>query len=92
MQTTKFDTRLDSVLVVSVAVFVFWQGYFSSTDSYKYCNVYLLFWLKGIIGAIAAGATALKGYRSSSFSDYKNSAKNIDNKIVSPENPKNGGN
>lgn len=57
----------DGILYVTLGVFVFLQGYFSSEEAYKYVNPFLLFWLKGTVGGIAAGAGALKMYRSGGF-------------------------
>jgi hypothetical protein len=54
----------DATLYVSVAVFVFLQGVLSSEEAYKYCNPYLLFWCKAVVGSCAAGAGARKMYRS----------------------------
>lgn len=57
----------DGVLYVTLGVFVFLQGYFSSEEAYKYVNPFMLFWLKAFVGGIAAGAGALKMYRSGGF-------------------------
>ena len=57
------DKHIDYVLVASVSLFIFWQGYLTSDEAYKYCNAYLLFWIKGLVGGIAAMATGLKALR-----------------------------
>lgn len=57
------DKHIDYVLVASVALFIFWQGYLTSDEAYKYVNPYLLFWTKGLVGGVAAMATGLKALR-----------------------------
>lgn len=62
---------LDGALYTSIAAFVFMQGYLSSDEAYKYCNPYILFWAKFFVGSIAAGAGALKMYRSNTYADHQ---------------------
>lgn len=61
----------DGTLYASIAIFVFMQGFLSSDEAYKYCNPYLLFWSKFLVGSIAAGVGALKMFRSNSYSEHQ---------------------
>ena len=61
---------IDGVLYFSIAVLVFLQGYFSTEEAYKYCSPFVLFWLKAAVGALGAGAGALKMFRSQTFANH----------------------
>lgn len=67
----KSNSTLDAILYTSTALFIFSQGYFTGDDAYKYVNPYVLFWLKYIIGGLAACSAGLKAYRSTSFADSR---------------------
>lgn len=47
------------------------QAYFSTEDAYKYVNPFWLFWIKAGLVAIGAGAAAIKGFMSTTYSDWK---------------------
>jgi hypothetical protein len=63
--------KLEAIIVTLIAIFVFLQGYLTSDEAFKYCNPTDLFWLKAIVGALAAGGIALKSFMSSTYSDWK---------------------
>ncbi len=67
----KNSSTVDAILYTSTALFIFTQGYFTGDDAYKYVNPYVLFWLKYIIGGLAASSAALKMYRSTSFAESR---------------------
>lgn len=72
---------LDGLLYVLIATFGFIEVYFSNDDAYKYADATTLFWLKALVGTAAAAVSALKMYRSTSYSDHlKNQADAINNK------------
>jgi len=56
--------HIDGILYISIAALVFLQGVFSGEEAYKYVNPWLLFWLKTIVGCMAAAAGAAKMFRS----------------------------
>ena len=56
--------QLDGFLLTMCAIFLFQQGMLSSEESYKYHNPTLLYHLKFFVGSLAAGAMALKTFRS----------------------------
>lgn len=60
----------DGVLYVMIAVCGFLSTEAGSDAAYKYLNPYFLFWAKVIIGCLLAGATALKMFRSTSYSNH----------------------
>lgn len=57
-------SQLDGFLLTTAAIFLFQQGMLSSEDAYKYLNAYCLYAAKFIVGSLAAGAMALKTFRS----------------------------
>lgn len=61
---------IDGTLYTLVAMFVALQGIFSSEEAYKYVNAYALFWGKSVVSVLAAGLTALKMFRSTSYADH----------------------
>jgi hypothetical protein len=65
---------IDGVLYVCIAVFTFLQTQFGGDEAAKYITPVDLFWLKLVVGALAAGALALKLYRSTAFADNKAAA------------------
>lgn len=65
------EKHIDYVLVASVSLFIFWQGYLTSDEAYKYVNPYVLFWTKGLVGGVAAMATGLKALRMNTKNESK---------------------
>lgn len=63
---------VDGSLYVSIAVCGFVVTFFSGDDVYKYVNPYVIFWTKAVFGSIAAGAGALKMFRSNTFAESQN--------------------
>jgi hypothetical protein len=75
------DMWIDGVLYSCIALFGFLQAYFTSEESYKYVNPYVLFWIKGAVGSAGAVAGALKMFRSTTFADHQKESKtNQENK------------
>lgn len=62
--------KLDGLLYVLIAVCGFAEATLTSDDIYKYMNPYFVFYVKWGIGMIGAGATALKMFRSTTYSDH----------------------
>lgn len=62
---------IDGALYVGIAVFGALLAFFSSDDAYKYINPYFLFWAKGTTQALLASTSALKMFRSTSYSDHQ---------------------
>lgn len=65
----------DGMLYVLVAIFAFQNSVLSSDDAAKYISPGLLFWMKFTIGSLAAGALALKLFRSTAFADHQQQKK-----------------
>ena len=61
---------IDGTLYVSIASFLFIQGYFTSAEAYKYVSPYFLFWLKFVVGLLGTIAGSMKMFRSTSYSDH----------------------
>lgn len=61
---------IDGILYVLIAMFGSLIAAFTSDESYKYCNVYFIFWTKTISEIGLAGVSALKMFRSTSYSDH----------------------
>lgn len=62
---------IDGFLYFLIAVFGASIGILSEDDAYKYINEFLLYWLKFWSKVGLAGATALKMYRSTSYSEHQ---------------------
>ena len=62
---------IDGTLYVLIAVFGVIQTVFTTEEAYKYVNPHVLFWGKASFGAMLAGVTALKMFRSSSYADHQ---------------------
>lgn len=62
---------IDGILYVAIALFTFLQTQFGGDEASKYITPVNLFWLKLVVGGLAASALALKLYRSTAFSDNK---------------------
>lgn len=73
---------LDGCLYVAVAVFMFLQNQFGSDEAAKYVSPHGLFWITTIVGALGAGALALKLFRSSSYAEHIESKKTISPTLV----------
>lgn len=62
---------IDGFLYFLIAVFGASIGILSEDDAYKYINEFVLYWLKFWSKVGLAGATALKMYRSTSYSAHQ---------------------
>jgi hypothetical protein len=61
----------DGIVYFAIAVFGYLNTSFGSDEAAKYISPLALFWLRESCGAIAAGALALKMYRSTTFAEYR---------------------
>lgn len=68
--------QLDGFLLTMAAIFLFQQGMLSSEDSYKYLPPYVLYFCKFFVGSLAAGAMALKTFRSNPGNQTENRNEN----------------
>lgn len=66
---------IDGFLYVVIAVCGFAEATLTSDDIFKYMNPYCVFYSKWIMGMIGAGATALKMFRSTSYSEHQDAKK-----------------
>lgn len=66
---------IDGFLYVIIAVCGFAEATLTSDDVFKYMNPYLVFYIKWIVGMLGAGATALKMFRSTSYSEHQDAKK-----------------
>ena len=62
---------VDGTIAVLVAMLIALQTYLSNDDIYKYMAPMLIFYLKMIIGTIAAGLTALQYFRSKAYAEHR---------------------
>ncbi len=62
---------IDGFLYVVIAICGTITAILTSDEVYKYMNPYFVFYFKGTNEILAAGATALKMYRSTSYSDHR---------------------
>lgn len=62
---------IDGLLYVIIAVCGTITAIMTSDEIYKYMNPYFVFYVKATNEVFAAGATALKMYRSTSYSDHQ---------------------
>lgn len=76
---------IDAWLVFWCAILIFQQGFLSNDDTYRYVNIYVLFWMKFFVGSMAAGFLALKSFRSHSYSDSIDDKKGVHKVLDSPE-------
>lgn len=58
---------IDGLLYSTWAMFTAVLANFSSEEAYKYVDPWVLFYLKAILGSVAAGLGALKAFRSQSY-------------------------
>lgn len=61
---------IDGFIYVAIAVLQFLAAAFGDDESAKYIGPLTLYWLKRIVGTLAAGFLALKLYRSTAFADH----------------------
>lgn len=69
---------VDGALYAGLAIFIALQGSLSSDEAAKYVTPTLLFWMRTAVAALAAGAGALKMFRSNSYADYSANKKTTD--------------
>ena len=75
---------VDGSLYVLIALFGAMSATFSSDDSYKYVNAYFKFWAQHIILWALAAVSALKMFRSTSYSEHLDKKQQEENKKVIP--------
>ena len=61
---------IDGALYVLIALFGAALAELTSDDAYKYCSPYVLYYLKFATKLGLAGATALKMFRSTAYSEH----------------------
>lgn len=61
----------DGLLYVLIAIFGAVQGHLSLDDAAKWVNPQVLFWLKGGVLVCLTSVTAIKMYRSTSYSEHR---------------------
>ena len=61
---------VDGTLYVLIALFGYMQATMSSEEAYKYASPHLLYWSKFSVGALLAVVSALKMFRSTSYSEH----------------------
>lgn len=66
---------IDGALYCLGGMFIFSQGFLSEEGAYKYIDPHVLFWLKYWSGMGAAGAGALKAFRSMTFARHNGNMK-----------------
>lgn len=66
---------IDGFLYVVIAVCGFAEATLTSDDVYKYMNPFLVFYTKWMVGMLGAGATALKMFRNTSYSEHQDAKK-----------------
>ncbi len=66
---------IDGALYVMVQMLTVLSTQFATDESAKYIDPTLLFWVKIIIGELAAGTLALKMFRSTSYGDHQQAKK-----------------
>jgi hypothetical protein len=69
---------IDGTLYVLIAIFQYLQTEFGSDDAEKFLAPMALFYIKLVVGPIAAALLALKMFRSTSFADHKEEKKLIE--------------
>ncbi len=77
---------IDGALWTSLALFAFWSTTLSSDEAYKDISPTGLFWMKFSVGSLAASCTALKAFRSTTYSDSQR-AKQVAIAGLPPEPP-----
>ncbi len=61
---------IDGLLFTLLAVWTAMMGIYQSDEIYKYCSPYFVFYSKSMVSIMLAGATALKAFRSTSYSEH----------------------
>ena len=61
---------VDGALYVLIALFGFMQSTMASEEAYKYASPHVLYWSKFVVGSMLATVSALKMFRSTSYSDH----------------------
>lgn len=61
---------IDGFLFTLLAVFTAIEAVYQSDEAYKYLSPYFVFYSKSIVGVMLAGATSLKAFRSTSYSEH----------------------
>ena len=59
--------HVDGALWVSIGLFTAMLAGLNSDDAYKYCNPYVLFWVRWFLTSVNGAAMALKMYRSTAY-------------------------
>lgn len=77
---------IDGLLYALVAMFGFLQTQFGSDDAAKFISPQVLFWIKTVVGAMAAMALSIKLYRSTAFADHQ-AQKKADTAFLTRPNP-----
>ena len=62
---------LEGILYCIIAVFGFLQTQLATEEATKFISPTTLFWVKTVVGAMSAGALAVKMFRSTAFADHK---------------------
>ena len=62
--------HVDALLYIGIAIFGYLATQLASDEAGKFCALWLLFYLKTANGTFLASCTALKLFRSNSYSDY----------------------
>jgi len=78
--------HVDGALYIQIAVYGAILTWITSEEAFKYVNPYLIFYVKGVMGAALAGTGALKMFRSNSYSDSLK--KTVDTPDKPPDAPK----
>ena len=74
----------DGIIYVMVQMLTVLSTQFGTDEAAKYIEPTMLFWIKIVIGELAAGALAVKMFRSTTFADY---LKNLKNPPEPPKTP-----
>lgn len=67
---------IDGLLYAAVAIFGFLQTQFGGEEAVKLLSPQVLFWVKTVVGALAAGALAVKLFRSTAYAEHQAKVKN----------------
>lgn len=62
---------IDGFLYFLIAVFGSIEAGMANDDAYKYMNAYVVFYIKFFSAIMLAGATAIKMFRSTTYSEHK---------------------
>lgn len=82
--------HVDGALYVMIGVFGVVQAMLSQDDVYKYLNPYVVFYFKAGAGIGLAAVSALKMFRSNSFSVHEKEVKETKDKAEAKEDAKHG--